>query len=1167
MEYKFYLGPSGSGKTRKIHEDIINLSLKDKDRQIIVITPDQYTMQTQRDIILSHPNKAMTNIEIFSFSRLANNIIKDTLDSERLLLDDTGKNLILRKLSIDKAAMLPNLGKNLDKQGFIHEVKSVISEFMQYGITVNDLDNLINLSDNKPSLKGRLKDIAVLYKEFMLALQDKYLTIEEKLSVLSRAIPDSDFVKDSIVVFDGFTGFTPVQGQVISSILSVAKQCWLSFTTDKAPYNIEKPEISLFSLTMKSISYINTLAKQVGAKKLDDLIFSENKRLSNNKELLFLEENLFRNNKGVYDMPLSNITLKLADNPKHEVIAAASSIKRFIDMGNKYQDIAVLTGDLERYAPYVNEIFNAYEIPFFMDTTRKVTLNPYTEFIKSAIDIIISDFSYDSIVHFLHSGLISISDEDIDAIDNYIVARGISGAGKWKKTFTIPASYMKERIDKVLQVTENTKNEMARINEIRKAMLDILAPIADMEKGKKYKATFICEAIQSLLDNEAIKEKLDAYIKHFENNGDFAREKEYSQIADKVLLVFGQIEELIADEELDLNDFIKIFEAGISEIKIGVLPLGMDYVHIGDIERSRLKKVKAVYFIGLNDGVIPKAAANGGLISDLDRDFFEKLSVELSPSPRQKMINQKLYLYMNMTKPSEILYLSYSRKDAKGKSLRPSYLVNVLETIFPKLEKEVVNINSSFSDVYSVRDCGQLLSSTLREYVISCDPAKVNLSKTVTLLNLLKERDSILAGKIVNAAYSDIDESLAKNIINKKIVEALYGATIVHSISRLEKYAVCAYNHFLTFGMNLKEREKAEFGNLDLGNVIHDILRDFFFYLDGKSWRDVEEDYVSDFVKVSLNKYFSEYKDNIAGETARTAYQFKRLERILIRTIMNMSYHLKKGMYDPKEAEIEFFDEIGEKTIANKKMLMQGKIDRIDLCEDQDKVYVKVVDYKSSDKKIDLLKLYNGSQLQLMVYLDEAVKLERKKYKNKELLPAAAFYYHVYDPVISASKDLEDEELSRLLREELRDSGLFVADEKYIDNLDGSLKDSISSQYEKTGEDKDVVAVSDVIKAKLKSLNGSAIFDSGDGINSNNLKTLMDYSKYKAKDLAKEMLDGNIGKGNSQGIIDKKDCEYCAFWDICEKEMPSKKVKDELSTLSSKDLIEKMIEKMNENLD
>ena len=218
------IGGSGSGKSRALQEEIIERAQADPARQFIIVVPDQFTMQTQKEMVLRHPRHGIMNIDVQSFGRLCYRIGGEVGETERVVLDDTGKNLILRKLAGELKGDLPTIGSSLKKTGYIHEVKSVISEFMQYGLGTNEVEKMVGFCSGHPLLKGKLKDVNRLYAAFTAYLGEKYITKEEKLDILAEDIARSKQLKGAVIAFDGFTGFPPAQEKVIARLPEVCSE-------------------------------------------------------------------------------------------------------------------------------------------------------------------------------------------------------------------------------------------------------------------------------------------------------------------------------------------------------------------------------------------------------------------------------------------------------------------------------------------------------------------------------------------------------------------------------------------------------------------------------------------------------------------------------------------------------------------------------------------------------------------------------------------------------------------------------------------------------------------------------------------------------------------------------------------------------------------------------
>lgn len=1136
MALHFYLGGSGSGKTIALQDKIIEWSEKEPERQFIMLVPDQFTMQVQKQMVERHPAKGLMNVDIISFSRLSYRVFEEVGRESRVVLDDTGKNLILRKIAGDLEKELPVLGNSMKKTGFIHEVKSVISEFMQYGLGLKEVDELILFAGKKPSLAAKLKDLRLLYEQFQNYLGEKYITTEETLEELAGVIPVSDFIKDSVVVFDGFTGFTPVQNKVIEQLLLHAGEVYFAFTMERNALENTEEDMQLFSLTVKAYRSLERIAAKAKVARGSDVWLEEKPvwRYRNKPALAHLERHIFRYPLLPYAGPETGkeegkeggeeIALFTADFPREELRKVCLWIRRLVkEQGYAYRDIAVICGDLERYQAYAEELFPLYEIPAFVDSNRKLVLNPFTEYIKSGLAVVAKNFSYDSVMHFLRSGLTGIEPEKIDDLENYILALGIKGKRRWERMFVRYPEYMK-----------NDMEALEQINATRETVMELLADLLPMAGGAD--ATKLTEAVYRFVSAHGLFERLEDYRKQFAARGDFAGEKEYAQIYRYFMELLEQISALLAGEEVSLEEYIKILEAGISEITVGVLPQEVDYVVLGDMERTRLKDIKALFFVGVNDGIIPKGVAGGGMISDIDREFLRESGMELSPSPRQKMYMQRMYLYMNMTKPSDLLVLSYSKMDAEGTSIRPSYLIDMVHRLFPELKEKTEE--SFLEKMAGWKDGTEHLADMLRRYAEGTLQGE-DEKWFPALYREYKEQMEEKTERLTEAAFYRYEDSP----LAQETARLLYGGVLENSISRMEQFARCAYAHFLKYGMHLKEREDYVFGTIDMGNVFHKVLEIFGYKLKekGLDWTSFNDKEAEEILEETLTLVASEYGESVLYQSSRSVYQITRLKRILLRAVTNIRYQIGKGKFRPKNLEVTFKSRMEPKDwkvglTEFEESYIRGKIDRIDTMEQGDTVYVKVVDYKSSDRKINLVELYHGLQLQLIVYLDQAVKKEKEKNPGKEVKPAAVFYYPVLDPMLELKAGEAMQDVDEWLRKRLRVSGLIAEEEEVIQGLDESFSDA-----------------SDVVKIERKK-DGS--YKSGsEVIPREDLETITAFVDKKVAELVRSIASGEK-KASPCG---ETACTYCDYREICNfdvrtegyerRKLPSMKAKDVLALM------------------
>jgi ATP-dependent helicase/nuclease subunit B len=1131
MSLCFYFGPSGAGKSRQLYEEIITRANEHPGQNFLIIVPDQFTMQTQKDFVMLSERGGIMNIDILSFGRLGHRILEEVGSKNTPVLDDTGKSLVLQKVASNLKGELPALGSLLQRQGYIHEVKSAISEFMQYGIGVEDVEKLIDFSAGRGALSYKLRDLKVLYKGFKDYIGGNYITTEETLDVLKRSLNKSKLLKDSVVVFDGFTGFTPIQNRLIQELMRLCGEVIVTVTMGigENPYEADG-EQKLFYLSKKTVRDLEKLADEADVSRKKDIFivshaqkitkkytdefykkceirYNPNNRFNKSPALTSLEQGLFRYTYTPYKINEngdSEITLYETMTPRDEVHRMGLYIKELVREENfAYRDIAVIMGDLEGYAPYVETEFRQMDIPCYIDRTRGIALNPMIEYIKSALELYVHDFSYESVFHYLRSGLSDISMEDVDRLENYCIQTGVRGYRSWSRLFTKKTPEMAE-----------SEAELDNINKIREQLISQTAVLKpdELRKAKDY-----VSRLYDFLTQNRVQEKLSGFETYFHNNGELTKEREYAQIYRLVMELLEQIYELLGEEEISLKEFKEILEAGFGEIEVGTIPQNVDRVLVGDMERTRLKQVRVLFFLGLNDGNIPKSASKGGIISDTDREFLRESDLELAPTPRQQMFIQRFYLYLNMTKPSEKLYLSYSKLSSQGKSIRPAYLVDMVLDMFPGMKVQYsVNEGSALS-IVTPGEGKRYLAEGLREYVSGSMP-KEQERDFFTIYQAYRQLDTQndMTKQLTDAAFARYEDSG----LSKAVARALYGVNLENSVSRLETYASCAYRHFLQYGLTLKEREEFGFEAVDMGNVYHAVLEIFAHKLseNGYTWFDFPKEFGENAVQASLEEYAATYGETVLYANSRNQYAITRMARILTRTVMTLQSQLKKGTFMPDKYEVSFsfmenLDSVDVSLSNEEKMHLKGRIDRIDTAEDEENVYVKVIDYKSGNRQFDIAALYYGLQLQLVVYMNAAMELEAKEHPDKNIVPAALLYYHIEDPTVESPVEMTDDEINEQIQAKLRMNGVVNSRHDIVERLDRYMQDK-----------------SDVIPVEKKK-DGSFSARSG-VLSGDEFKVISNYVNHKIQEIGKDILDGTISVNPYEKGSDNA-CTYCAYKKVC----------------------------------
>ena len=1116
MSLQFIAGGSGSGKTRYLYEKVIKESMEHPDIQYLFIVPEQYTMQTQKELVRLHPRHGLFNIDVLSFKRLAYRVFEDVGVQLPVVLDDMGKSMVIRKVAGKLKKDLKLYGGHLEQPGFISQLKSQISELSQYGVSAEDLE-MVEGETDRTLLKEKLGDLKTIYKGFKDYIESHYITEEEILDILCRKLPQWEPLKSSVILLDGYTGFTPVQYRLAELFMLHAREVLCCITAD--PREILYKECSiqhLFYMGRHTVCRLKKMAEEHHIP-VEKEIWCDHRpawRFKDSRELDFLEQNLYRYTGKIWEKQPEDILIYRGKNPAQETSYVCSCINEKVQKeGLRYRDMAVITGDLASYGKEIAHRFDEAGIPYFLDDKKSILENPFIELIRAALEAV-KDCSYESIFRYLKTGF--VYDEQYpadkmqvftDRMENYARALGIRGWKNWDMTWEKPC-----RGGERLNLDE--------LNEFRIWVLEPLKTLRQAFKEENATISSVTTVLRQVLEAMKLEEKLESFSAYFlerKEPGDENRAREYSQVYERVMELLERLEGLLGEEKADMKNYIQILDAGFEEIKIGVLPATADQVMIGDITRSRLEAVKVLFFTGVNEGIVPQRKAGGSLLNDGDREVFKSLHMELAPTAREEGCIQKFYLYLMLSKPSDQLVLTYAAVNSQGKSAHPSSLVGEIRKLFPKLVQ--MEESTMEHSVWTARDGLQQLIAGLREAGDkNLGQLKEAQGEFLELFSRFygKEEYKKLVEKLTDAAFFVYEDKE----IGREAARALYGQNLQGSVTRLEQFAACAYAHFLKYGLELMERQEYQLEAVDMGNLFHQSLDQCFevIHENGLDWSNITEEERKKLVKKCVDQVTAQYGNTIMSSSARNTYLAKRVERITDRTIWALAEQVKKGDFVPSGFEVSFsaIDNLKAMKIRlseDEELLLKGRIDRLDLCEDEKHVYVKIIDYKSGNTSFDLAALYYGLQLQLVVYMDAALEMEERKHPEKMAVPAGIFYYNIKDPMVKKEGEMTSEEIEKQILKQLRMNGLVNSDLEVIHHLDREIQ-----------KESDVipVAVKDgYVQEAKSSVAGQKRFDA-----------LRRYVGSRLKRSGQSILKGE------NGLLPYKDgdrtaCDYCPYHAVC----------------------------------
>ena len=1214
MSLQLVLGSSGAGKSHKIYSTIINDSIENPKQKYIIIVPEQFTLQTQKNMVNMHPNNGILNIDVLSFVRLAYKIFEELGKNPGVVLDDTGKNMILRKIVGMEEDKLMLFKGNIKKQGFISEIKSLISELCQYSVTPEDLLKIENDIEDG-ALKIKLQETHTVYEAFKKYLEERYITAEEVLDKLYDVLEESEIIRDAVICFDGFTGFTPIQYKLLIKLMKLCKKVLVTVTIApkeaiKNQKNIEQgielgEDYTLFGMSKKTIYKIKGIAKENGITIDEDMIvrdfieredkdvdkgtYNDNNKSNNNNNisdtkkeyvgrfknspaLSHIEQNIFRYPHEIYSAKQDDIEILALEDADKEVEYVVRQIRKLVrEEGLRYREIAVVTGDIANYGRLFEEKLTVNNIPYFIDNKKSVMDNPFVEMIRALFEIHIQNYSYESIFRYLRTGMTDYSNEDIDILENYVLAFGKKGIKQWGREWEAKDSFYREEV-------------LEHVNDLRKSIYALVSGFTKKLKDNMSVIELSTALYNYIVENKSF-EKIKEYKEFFVENDMLTKAKEYEQVYKIVMDLLDKMVGLLGEEQVTIREYLEIFEAGIEDVKIGVIPMTIDQLVVGDIERTRLNDIKVLFFVGCNENVIPKSKSSGGIISELDRELLASKGVELAPNSKEALFIEQFYLYMNLTKASDKLVISFARIDAEGKAINPSYFVGKLceiidglkirdEQLLPTtfLKKNMECFDNSIENIDSnknVMESDILDKSTLENDKILQYENKIiedEIDKIIgnnhgldyfakglrnkNIENMSDEWKQLLVWFGHNREYEDILKKMVNEayytnndkFIKRTVAELIY-KNADKSVTEIEKYASCAYAHFLRYGLKLRERKTYEIELPDIGTIFHNTLDMFSkeLIIQGKSWRDIDEIEQGNITDKCVDNVVEDYGGKVLYSSKRNEYMINRIKRMARKTVWALCNHVKDGDFTPTGFEVSFTskDNLQATNIRlddDSYIGLRGSIDRVDTCvAENNDTYVKVIDYKSSSKDFDPSLFYEGIQLQLMVYMSVALDGQRNLNKDKNVKPAGVFYYTIDDPFIDKDEKLanslrvvkgnfleEKSIIDKSVLEKLTMKGIVSNNPEVIEKIDKSMVDEEGNLIAKANSK--VIKLGISAKGDFKS-NSNAIAEEDFDLL---IGKTCDLIKEKVSDMKNGIIDKNPYKADKSCA-----CTYCEFASVC----------------------------------
>lgn len=1106
MGIRFIYGRAGSGKSTYCLNSIKNRLNDNNGNTLIYLVPEQYTFQRETMLLKDVGEEGLLRAQVLSFKTMAQKVFDECGGRVHDRMRDVGKSMLIHKILQESEENLQYFNRISKEQGFTDIISETITEFKKYNVTPSVLrEGLTKIDDEE--LKSKLTDLANIFEKFDISISENLVDTDDELTYLANKLNNCSLYDNAEIWIDEFTTFTPQQMEVIKGLAKKCKEVNIALCMDEVSSGDDSEVTDIFnSLKTTELRILNMMRDEhIGYEKPVNLNDNKNNRFKYNHELKHLERYFFTYPFKSYKQDVNTIRLYKANNSYDEVENVAKEILRFVrDKGYRFRDISVVCRNIDDYEKIATVIFNEYDIPFFLDKKIDILSNPLIVLILSSIEVMIRNWSYESVFKYLKSGLVNIDSNEIDILENYVLANGIKGF-KWTNE---------------LSISEEDNDEIDPIKVMIKVREPLIKLHSRIRGNKSVKA--ICTAIYEFLIELDCFNRIEEWISEFDEYGMQSKVMEYQQVSEIVIDILDQAVDVIGEDLITINEFYKILNAGFQNREIGIIPVALDQVNIGGIGRIKGRNVKVLFIVGVNDGVLPAANKDEGILSDRDRDLLKENGIELSSSTRAKVFEEQYMVYTALTLASDYLMISYPMADFEGKSLRASIVIPRLKRIFPKLieESDLFNLKEK-SDKYSkvtapIPTFNELILALRRNYE---NEDVEDYWKDVYCWYKDKEEFYNKSGNILEGLkYSNDGEVVAREKLKK--LYSIKDGRLLFSVSRLENYAECPFSYFIKYGLKARDRKVYEFSAPDLGSFMHEILDEFTNKVKREriSWSELNSERCRNIVSDLIEKKLIEDGNSILNSSKKYKYFTNRFKRVIAKSVSVLAEQMRKGQFEIFSNEFQFGNlrdgaPIKLELPSGEEVYLTGRIDRIDSLDLHGNTYIRVIDYKSGSKKFDLNELYYGLQIQLLVYLDAILK-NSEYILHTQAMPGAILYFKIDDPIIKSKSELQDEEIRKQVLDKLKMNGLLLKDAELVKAMDNDMETYslvIPATFKKDGD---------------FSSNSSVITEEQFNI-------LREYVNFKMIELCEDMLSGKIRIEPCKNQRTSY-CDYCDYSAICQ---------------------------------
>ncbi len=1070
---EFICGAQECGKSGIIYER----ARRDAEcgKSVYILVPEQYSMYAEHEMISRMGLSAQNKIQILTFSRLCNLVFAKKGPLRMKYADKAGKYMLMRKAINRASGELTLLRGNVKQHGFAKVAESIISEFKRYGVTHDMLDEAAEkTTDNR--LKMKLLDLNCIYKRFDEIIGEGYADAEDNLSLIIPKIPHCDFISGVFYV-DFFRSFTPVEYEVLSQIMQRADLC-VSLCT-----NTVRENSTVFCSQIHTYNKLKKIAEKLGVP-LGKTVFAAEKAYVATEEIEHLKKNYFLPKPSKKSGSIHSVQIYRPNNFYEEVRECARLITRLCRTeGYELNDFLILTGSMSNYESLISPIFEEFGIKYFLDRKVGLTESPLMRTIISVLEILAFGFSYERIITIAKSGYFNCTKDEIDVFENYVLAAGISHR-QWN-----------ERGDWEYNPDERLF-DMQVVNSVKSAIVDKILDLREMFEGRKQVGQ-ICERFTKwLLENEMSK-KAEEKINEFSSCGKMEYAEQLRLVWNSFVSVINQMAACMGEDFVTFVEFYEIFTSACGELSVGIVPPTQDKVVISEAERFRSTGNKVVIVLGVNDRVFPSSYMTEGIISDAERIELSDIGVELAPDAYNRQREEQFLIYSVFATAKERLYLFSPMSDKDGKSLGASVIIRkIKDRIFPDI---------GYIEENEMLEGRENIFGELTTKLLECGGEKKELEAMWNEAYLYFEEIPEYAERLIKTEEMQKNAAIREEM-SREIAEKLYGAPLVLSVSKLEKYNSCEFSFFMRYGLLAKERMLSGFEARDMGTFLHAVLCEYFKEKADKNvnYSEIKREECEKEIARLVEK--QENEENIYSNNCYHNYIKMRMKSIATATAWKLIRFYSQSELRPKAFELSFGRRGAlppfEIETENGTVFLEGFVDRVDEMTVDDKKYVVITDYKSSEKKLSAELAEAGVRFQPLIYANAVCSAEENIY------PAAMLYMHMNDPILKFDEKPSETEIEKGMSDGIKIQGIMLNDP------------SVANKIEKERENKEAVHFISC--------------DKNSNLDAENMEKWIKNASEKAKKAAESIMNGKIDINPvNMGGFDA--CAYCPYCDVCGK--------------------------------